>query len=347
MARQTPTIAEIARRANVSKAAVSLVINGKPGVSKATIQTVRDVMAEMDYVPSALAQRFASQKSMAVALVALAYERVFHDERHAEMVDAVYTKLDEHDYSLILGTANNKFLEQKRHTMMLRSGQVDGMILLEPTLDQDYLGEIAATCLPAVVLNGDGTGRGLDSVRTDDCGVGIMAAKHLYDLGHRRIGMITGSMNHASGRDRRSGFEETCRELGHPLSPDRLILGEYDTSEVSGREGCKQILHAAPDTTAIFCGNSAMALNAISIALEMGLTVPEDLSILGVDDSPFNLISRPPLSAICQQSYQMATAAAELLLDRMNASSDESGEPREVLIGARLVERATCAQPLS
>ncbi len=313
------TIDEIARRANVSKTTVSFVINGRPGPSAETVALVRRIMAELNYVPSMLAQRFASQKSKTVALVTLAYPHVFSDLHHGEILDAVCATLDAAGYSLLLAAANPRFIEERRFSTMLRSGHVDGMLLLEPTLDQSYLGELAAEDAPVVIVNSDGAGIGLDYVRTDDVAVGQIATEHLLRLGHRRIGFIAASSNHASARDRSRGFLKAMQANDLPVSGDRIFHGSYDTSYWSGYQGCEQILRESPDTTAIFCCNDTMAMGALEAARAAGRAVPNDLSIVGVDDAPTSSYANPPLTTVRQPSYEIAKQATLVLLDRLRA----------------------------
>lgn len=314
------TIDEIAKQAKVSKTTVSFVINSKPGVSQATADHVRRVMAEMNYVPSALAQRFASSRSMAVALIALPYSQVFSTSHHADILDAVFKTLDAEGYALVLATSTDRFIEEQKHLNMLRSGQVDGLLLLEPTLDQEYLADLAVGDSPAVVINADASRHALDFVRTDELAVGRLAAEHLLELGHTRIGFIAGSANHSSARDRHKGFMEALAEAGCPLDDHRVYYGNYDSSAWSGQEGCKTILEKRPDTTAIFCCNDTMAAGAISAAQRMARPVPQSLSVLGVDDNPLCSFARPQITTIRQPSRMVAEVATKMLLKRLGDS---------------------------
>jgi LacI family transcriptional regulator len=333
-----PTIDEIARRANVSKTTVSFVINGRPGPSAETVAHVRRVMAEMDYVPSALAQRFASQKSKTVALVFLPYPHVFSDLHHGQALDAVYETLEAQTYSLLLATSSHQFVEEQRYSTMLRSGHVDGMLLLEPTLDQGYLGDLAASDAPVVVVNGDGESIGLDYVRTDDVAIGRMAAEHLLRLGHRHVGFIAASSNHASARDRAHGCLKALQDAGHPISSGHVFHGSYDTSYWSGFQGCGQILRDFPETTAIFCCNDTMALGALEAAHKAGRQIPTQLSLIGVDDTPAGSYSTPPLTTIRQPSHEVARQATQALLDRLTSSHEERCRVAR-LLAPTLVER--------
>jgi DNA-binding LacI/PurR family transcriptional regulator len=314
-----PTIDEIAERANVSKTTVSFVINGRPGISAETVALVRRVMAEMNYVPSALAQRFASKKSKTVALVALPYGHVFSDLHHGQALDAVYETLDVAGYSLLLATSNTSFVEERRFSSMLRSGQVDGMLLLEPTLDQGYLGDLAAEDAPVAIINSDAGNIGLDYVRTDDVAVGCLAAESLLKLGHREFGFIAANTNHASARDRSIGFIETVRAAGVAFDSGRVFHGTYETSHWSGSEGCGRILREHPDTTAIFCSNDTMAIGALEAAQKAGRRVPGDLSIMGVDDIPAAMYCNPPMTSIRQPSDEVARQATQILIDRLTS----------------------------
>jgi LacI family transcriptional regulator len=338
------TIDEIARRAKVSKTTVSFVINGKRGVSEATAAHVRQVMAELDYVPSALAQRFASRKSNTIALVVLAYPQVFRDPHHGEALDAVHETLDAHGYSLLLATSSARFLNERRYDTILRSGQVDGMLLLEPTLNQPFLSELSKMESPVVIINSDGTHLGLDFVRTDDVAVGRTAAEYLLGLGHRQIAMIAAGENHASARDRLTGFRAGLEAARVKLSEQRVFHGAYDTSYASGFQGCTELLTSSPEVTAIFCCNDTMALGALEAAQKHNRPVPSTLSLLGVDDNPASTYARPALTTIRQPSYEVAREATRTLISRL-ASPGETREPSGRLLPPSMVIRQSCAPP--
>jgi LacI family transcriptional regulator len=339
------TIDEIARRANVSKTTVSFVINGRPGPSAETTALVRRVMKEMDYVPSRLAQRFASQSSKTVALVCLSYPYVFSDIHHGQALDAVHETLNAFGYSLLLATSNAQFIEERRYSLMLRSGHVDGMLLLEPTLDQAYLGELAADEAPVVLINSDGSHVGLEYVRTDDFAVGRLAAEHLLKLGHRHVGLVAGDASHASARDRQRGFRETLEAAGVPLRVTQVFHGTYDTSHWSGYQGCMQILADCPDTTALFCCNDTMAIGALDAASKVNRAVPRTLSLIGVDDNPISSYCTPPLTSIRQPSYEIAKEATHLLLDRLMQKTEPPDKPKGRLLDPEFVERESTAPP--
>ena len=338
-----PTIDEIARRANVSKTTVSFVINGRPGPSAETVAHVRRVMAEMNYVPSALAQRFASQKSKTVALVFLPYPHVFSDMHHGQALDAVYETLQAAGYALLLETSSAQFVEERRFSIILRSGQVDGMLLLEPTLDQGYLGELAAEDAPVVIVNSDGEGIGLDYVRTDDIAVGRMAAEHLLSLGHTELGFVTAGAHHSSARDRARGFLDALKRHEVSIGNSRIFHGSYETSFWSGYQGGEQILRDHPETTAIFCCNDTMALGAIEAAQKANRRVPEQLSVMGVDDNPVGMYSTPTLTTIRQPSHDVAKEATQILLDRLQKNDTKPSRIGRALEPTLVTRESTAA----
>jgi DNA-binding LacI/PurR family transcriptional regulator len=246
----------------------------------------------------------------------------------------------------VLGASNERFVDERKYDRMLRSGQVDGLLLLEPTLDQPYLRDLAAEDRAVVIVNGDGASLGLDSVRTDDFAVGALAGDHLCELGHTRIGMIMGSPNHASARDRLAGFRASLERHELSLNERRTFQGYYESSEESGREGICKILSDQPDTTAVFCCNDTMAQWALQGAVEMERPVPDSLSLIGVDDNPISAYSRPALASVRQPSRDIARVATEILLKRL-AGSGASGS-REVLnrlLPPTLIPRDSCAPP--
>lgn len=339
------SIEEIARRAKVSKTTVSFVINGKAGPSAETVRHVRRVISEMNYVPSALAQRFARSKSRTVALIVLPYPQVFRDPHHGDALDAVHETLRNQEYALLLDTSRAEFITQRRHLTLLQSGQVDGMLLLEPTLDQPYLRDLAEGPGPVVIINSDGSQLGLDFVRTDDVAIGRIGAEYLLQLGHREIGFIAASSHHASARDRLTGFVQTLRDGGQAPDSGRVFQGAFDTSFWSGHEGCLQILRDHPETTALFCSNDTMALGALEAANKLGRKVPDTLSILGVDDNPTSGYCTPRLSTIRQPSHEVARQATQILLDRLSAEARLGPEPVGRVLPPMLVPRESCAPP--
>ena len=347
------TIDEIARRANVSKTTVSFVINGRPGPSAATTERVLRTMEEMNYVPSRLAQRFASKRSQTIALVFLPYPNIFSDSHHGQVLDAVYETLNTQSYSLLLETSNELFFKEQRHLRMIQSGMVDGVLLLEPTLEQDFITEMAGLDAPIAIINGDGSRYGVDSVRNDDRDVGRRVARHLLDLGHRQICFVAGSANHASTRDRRLGFTEELAKAGIDLLPDQVFEGDYGRSQWSGHEGCMRLMQRYQATTALFCGNDTMAVGALQAASELGLQVPHDLSIVGVDDNIISSYSNPPLTTVRQHSHEIAKQTVELLLERLGRkhekrNTDEAepdAPPEQRLLKPSLIIRRSTAAP--
>ncbi|HRX85538.1 MAG TPA: LacI family DNA-binding transcriptional regulator [Phycisphaerae bacterium] len=339
------SIEEIARRAKVSKTTVSFVINGKAGPSAETVRHVRRVISEMNYVPSALAQRFARSKSKTIALIVLPYPQVFRDPHHGDALDAVHETLRSQDYSLLLDTSRPEFVTQRRHLNLLQSGQVDGMLLLEPTLDQPYLRDLTDVPGPVVIINSDGTSLGLDFVRTDDVAIGRIGTEYLLQLGHRAIGFIAASSHHASARDRLTGFIQTMKANGMPTDSGRVFQGAFDTSFWSGHEGCTQILRDHPETTAIFCSNDTMALGALEAANKLSRKVPDTLSILGVDDNPTSGYCTPRLSTIRQPSHEVARQATHILLERLSGEPHIAPSPIQRVLPPMLVPRESCAPP--
>lgn len=344
---RTITIRDIARRAEVSPAAVSFVLNNKPGVGKEKTQRIRDAVRDLNYVPSVLARRFVTRRSMTVALVVRPHRQVFGDDSHrSDMPGAVFDVLDESGYALLLVKAGVKFAGERKYLSMIQGGQADGFLILEPTLDQTYLRDIAEAGIPAVVVNGDGVAAGLDHVRTDDVRVGRLAASYLLGLGHKKLGFIAGSSNHASTHLRLAGFSAALAEAGVPLENNRTFHGEYERGRWSGEFGCRQILMQSPDTTAIFCCNDRIAFGAIREAKKASRQVPRDLSIIGVDNVPSAEHTSPMLTTIAQHSREIAARATELLLAKLQGNEPDDHAATEFLEAPALVVRETCAAPL-
>ncbi len=337
------TIKDVARQANVSQATVSLVLNDAPGVSQATREHVRQIMRDLDYTPDALARSFSSRRAKAVALVMPPWTEFFADPYYTHIIRGVLETIRDRGYQMLLEIADDRFAEQKLWQNLFACKRIDGLMIATPNLDQAYLAEIAAQHLPTVLINGARPDLPeLDYVGFDDFRAGVDATYYLIGLGHRRVAHLAGPQNQASAVRRLEGYREALSRARIPLREEDILEGDYrpDSAALAMRGWIAR--PAAERPTAIFCANDTMALAAMREAQEAGLRVPNDLSLIGVDDTGAAAESTPPLTTMRQDIYALSRAAADRFLTKIESRA-ALPVPLMERLPMELIERGSCA----
>jgi LacI family transcriptional regulator len=305
-----PTISDVARRANVSIKTVSRVFNQSPNVSDSKKQSVLSAAKELGYRPNHAARRLAGSKSFVIAH--------FHDNSNADYVSKIYDGLHmactDIGYYVVaekLDVQSDSYVDACEK--YLNNHDVDGIILTPPVCDDvsllnflDEAGLIYARISPYQRAE-DGT-----SVYIDDRAAAAQMTEYLIRLGHERIAFIAGPANHGASMARLHGFEQVMRNA-FPNSDAPLIL-QGDFSTKSGFVSFEEIRKTNQKVTAIFAANDEMAVGSLMAAYRDNIRVPEDLSIVGFDNSRLSEIIWPPLTTVKQPIQEMAERVATLLL---------------------------------
>jgi LacI family transcriptional regulator len=330
-----PTINDVARLSGVSKKTVSRVINRSPLLGAATRLKVEAVIAELGYVPNPQARALALRRNFLLGLI--------HDNPNAQMVlnfqEGVLDALQGSEFALIVRPVDrnspalfdeiHKFLEQQR---------LYGVLVLPPLSENDKLAALFAEHGCNYVRMGSA---GLDDtahlVQSNDREAVRDAISRLVDAGHSRIGLVAGPMGFRSAYERREGWREALAERGLPHGSDLIANGSY-TFE-TGRQAGAELLSSAAPPSAIFASNDVMAAGVLHAARERELSVPEDLSIVGFDDTAIAATIWPPLSTVRWPIRAMARSAARKLIYPETASEEQS------LFLTEFVSRASIAPP--
>jgi LacI family transcriptional regulator len=327
------TINDIARLARVSKKTVSRVINRAPFVKEETRKRVDEVMNELGYVPDPQARGLALRRSFLVGLV--------YDNPNAQFVvnaqQGVLDGLRGSGFELVVHPGNRTdaaFLSEV--AAFVDRQKLYGVVLLPPVSEMDNLIELlnARGCKYVRVASAK-IDDGEHLVMSNDRVVTAEAAKHLAALGHRRIGIIAGPKGFRSREERLTGFIEGLKACGIELPNELRFDGAY-TFE-SGVAGAEVLLSRKPPPTAIFASNDEMAAGVYQVARQMGLSVPEDISIIGFDDTPVSSRLWPPLTTVRWPIRDMGRAAARKLLG--------SDEKVDLELPAHLVKRESSSPP--
>ncbi|WP_156758859.1 LacI family DNA-binding transcriptional regulator [Microbacterium karelineae] len=324
------TLEQVAERAGVSRSTVSRVVNGGARVSPDALAAVEKAIAELDYVPNRAARSLASRQTHAVALVVPEdTTRFFGDPYFASIVAGINDRISPSPYMLGLFIASGD--PDDKATSFVSSGSVDGALIVSHHTSDEYVRRIARST--PVVYGGRPIGVTPDDywVDVDNVAGGRLATRHLLDRGRRRAAIITGPPNMLAGVDRLRGFREVLEEAG--LEPVGVEDGEF--SAAGAAKAMERILASGARPDAVFIASDLMARGALSVLGRAGIRVPDDIAIVGFDDSPVASNVVPPLTTVRQPSRDQGAAMADVLLRRLGGEDP----PRENLLPLELVVR--------
>lgn len=328
MPRSTVTIRDVAQHAGVSHQTVSRVINGVERVNPETRQKVETAIAELGYSPNAIARFMARGRTGTLACFA----PNLTDYTFASLIEGAQKEAREHGYFLLSASAPDETIFVGLIEQFVTSHHCEGLMVMNPYADGRH--ELLPPDFPLVLAGARPRANATNSVALDDVAVGQQATQHLLELGHRRIGMITGPMAEDCSQDRAQGFEVTLRGAG--VEPDPALIIEGNWLAPSGYEAFRQFAAAGDLPTAIFAQNDQMALGLLRAAREHGLNLPYDLSVIGVDDIPLVSYFDPPLTTIRQDFEQIGREATRLLI---RAIEQPAAPRQQQLLPAQLVRR--------
>ena len=326
-----PTLADVAARAGVSVALVSIVIRDAPGASPANRQRVLQAADELGYRPDTRARLLRSSRSRLLGVV-FGVQHAFH----GDLVTGLYTAADRAGYELAL-SAVTPDRDERRAVASLLQDRCEALVLLGPQAPTSSLAELTAR-LPVVVVARAARHRALDVVRTaDDEGL-RQAVDHLVGLGHRRIVHIDGGR--ATGAaDRRRGYRDAMRHHGLD-SEIRVLPGGLTEDDGAAAASALLELDARPSAVTVF--NDRCALGVLDVLQRAGLAVPGDISVVGYDDSHLARMSHVNLTTIAQDTEQITTLAVTRAVDRLDSAPVTK---RELVIRPHLVVRSTTGSP--
>jgi len=330
---KAPTINDVAARAEVSKRTVTRVINRSSKVKDATRVRVEEVIKELNFAPNRQARGLAASRSFLVGLV---YDvpTLFINEAQKGILDIV----EEEGYELVVHACHirSEGLIDNISRFVSRA-HLDGVIILPPVSDAKGLGkrldEVGCRYVRVASEANDQTWR---LVVTDYLSAIKDMTRHLVEFGHRDIGFIAGPDTHLSSRKRYDAFVEALSIHGLELPPGMVAQGAFDFD--SGIAAARSLLSRKRRPTAIFAANDEMAFGVMNVAAELGLRIPDDLSVVGFDGTPFSTFVVPSLSTIIRQTDEMAQLGTQKLLAQINEGA-EAARAFETMVSPRFEPR--------
>ncbi len=329
------TRADVARRAGVSPAVVSYVLNpGLRPVSDATRARVEAAVHELDYRPNAIAQALRAGPTKTIGLLVPDHTNPFFAELAQAVEDAVFDR----GYVIMLGSTREDTDRESRYIRSLVDRQVDALVLIAPRAHPDIAQAVRAG-VPVVALDRVPQQTGVTTVRADSVAGARSGVTHLTDLGHRRIGIIAGPEGVPVADDRLAGWAQALRDAGLDADPDLVERAPFTRD---GGQGAAAALLARTDCTAVLTSSDVQAIGTLTHCRQAGIRIPDDLSVVSFDGTELARHAAPPLTSVVQPMREIAELAAAQMIRHI---TDPDAAPEDVEVPTTLVPGASTAPP--
>lgn len=328
---------DVASAASVSVATVSMVLNNNPRISRATHTRVQRVMEKLGYQPNRLAQSLSSKYTNVLAVFLPDLRHAFADAYFGELISGISDRANRLGYKLMLEQAKPAFIKERKHLELFDRRFVDGVLLLGTHDLHEHLKDFDPTTYPALVVDNNPVVADLDYVMCDYESGAIQVLNYLLQLGHRKIGLLTGAAEITTARTVRKIYESKLAQAGVEVVDTFIADGKF--TEEGGADACRQILSHHPDITAVMAGNDKMAIGAMHLLHRMGKDVPKDVSVIGFDDLHHAAFVNPSLTTVHLPLDQVGALATDRLIERIHGRR----EPVRELISTHLVVRDSTA----
>jgi LacI family transcriptional regulator len=332
------TIFEVASQAGVSYGTVSRVLNDDPHVRLETRERVNKVIRDLGYVVNRQARSLAGGKTQIIGILVPDLGTGYI----SEIIQGINTELQLAGYDLMLYTTHRTPVLEADYVASLAQGMVDGLILVLPKTPEDYIDILRSRRFPFVLVDHQGFGKDCPAVGAVNWQGAYNATEYLIQLGHKRIGFITGWMDLGSAIDRKEGFKAALWAYHIPFEEE--LVRQSTFQQLDGYNRAMELLNLSNPPTAIFASNDVMAFGAMDAVREKGMRIPEDISIIGFDDIPQSSIIHPALTTVRQPLRNMGSVATQMLLDLLKNPLTPS---RRIELPTGLVVRDSCQPPRS
>ncbi len=326
------TIKEVARAAGVSVATVSRVMNDSGVVKPETRMRILKVSKQLNYVPNSAARSLITSRTNTLGVLL----PDLYGEFFSEVIRGLDQTAQTEGYHLLVSSSHN---DEEAISKALRTmqGRVDGIIIMSPDTNAETLESSLPESVPAVLLNCSPDGGSVDVVDIDNGGGARMMARHLLGLGHERIAVVAGRSDNRDSELRLNSYRKVLSEHGL-YDPTFIIHGDF--TEQSGFAAVPQILMLNPRPTAVFAFNDAMAVGVIGGLQEVGIAVPDEMSVGGFDDIPMSRFLNPPLTTVRVPIHELGSHAMTSLIDAVRLKNQHARK-RTVLSTELIVRRST------
>lgn len=334
------SISEVAKRAGVSKSTVSRILNNKGKFSKEVVERVRKIVKKYNYKPNILARSLRSRKTKAVGLILPSVTNLFF----LEIIKGVEDIASQSSYIVILCDSDERKEKESMYFHMLEDRWVEGIIYSGVTGDTEQekqnIEDLSKKNIPIVLIDREIEDYFTSAVLIDNKKAAFDATNYCINLGHRRIGFISGPLEVKIFLERLKGYRKALEKRG--IEFDKNLVEEGSLTIESGILATRKLLAKKEPPSAIFASSDSMAIGAIKEIQKEGLKVPEDISVVGFDDIPLASLISPPLTTVSQPKYQMGREAMILLLRMIE---EEKASKSKIILETKLVVRKSTSKP--
>lgn len=323
------TIQEVAKKAGVSVATVSRVINNSPKVSSVTRDNVLKVIKQLNYQPNLLGRNLRRMQTKMILILLPTISNPFY----SMIVKGIEDVAHENGFNVMLCNTNSDVKREKVYLELLKNKLADGVIFMAPELDKIEL-SCTGSNFPVVQCCEYKKGADVSHVSIDNEAAAYKAVNHLIEQGHERVGLISCTNNFISTRQREKGYKRALMEAGLSFETSMIKYGDYGFK--SGITAMNEYFKDTRYPTAIFCISDSMAIGAIRAISKKGFDVPDDIAVIGFDDIKFASMSNPTLTTIAQPKYDLGRVTMELLMKQIHGVIRE---PEDIYIGHELIIR--------
>lgn len=333
------TIKDVARKAEVSPASVSKVINKRPHVSPKTKAKVLKAIQELNYEPNATARKLVMKTTENIGFIIRSSTKGRANPFYVKILDGVESVIKKEGFNLLFSTVEEKLKGPENLPKKIKESNVDGLIIVG-IIDNNFIYEIIKKELPLVLVDYYLKEKELNYVLTDDLRGAYKAVSWLIELGHRKIAMINGPQTHTSFLDRFRGYKLTLLDHGIKYEKEYVQTVPKGGIECGYRAG-KHLLELKQPPSAVFCANDNIAIGAMKIIKDRGLRIPGDISVVGFDDIEQASHIEPPLTTVRVHNEELGRVAVQKLIEAMN---NRSKRPERTIIPTELIIRESASK---
>lgn len=334
------TIQDVAKRAGVSSATVSRVINNSGYISQNARDQVEKAMKELEYNPSRVARRLrvTDGDRKLFGLLIADIQNPFYVDVIRGVEEMAFTR----DYAVYPCSFAQDMKREKVYLDILQSEAIDGLIVTPYHEEDELVISLVREGFPIVCVDRNLGNVDVDVVVVDNEAGSYKAIKHLIQLGHQRIGFIGGLYSIPTSRHRKDGYLKALEE--HDIPVDESLMEFGDSKYTNGKQLVQKFLDMDKPPTALFTGNNVITLAGLEVIHSRGLKIPNDIAIVGFDDMYWSNSLNPPLTAVSQPGYEIGRQAARMLFERLN---EPNKPPRKIVLNTELMIRKSCGSDFS
>lgn len=329
------SIKDVANRAGISATTVSAYLNKSAPVNKVTAIKIKEAIEELGYRPNLIARSLRQKKTNTVGLIVGDILSHFY----SVIAKSVEDTARKYGFRTILCNGDDDPQKELAYIEVLESSRVEGIILTPTGKNGGYIKEIIESGMKIVFIDRLVDGVNCNEVTVDNKNGSYEAVKHLLEQGYKKIGIINGSMDTTTGKERFNGYLKALREANLPVDDDFIKFGDF--KKESGVNLSKELLEGKNIPDAIFSTNLEMTKGVLTVIRQMGLKVPRDIGLVSFDDSDITQLFSPPITAISQPVYEIGSAAMEILINEIRSNNNLERVLIKNVLKTKLIKRAS------